>query len=87
MNLMDYSLLVGIHDIDKAEEELNASVESEENGVDEEGNYPPASFTELVHWILLHQDNFYVCGCILQLDHPLSSALHNYEAEKETDLT
>ena len=32
---MDYSLLVGIHDIDKAEEELNASVESEENGVEE----------------------------------------------------
>ena len=33
---MDYSLLVGIHDIDKAEQELNDSLESEENGVDED---------------------------------------------------
>ncbi len=32
---MDYSLLVGIHDTERAEEELNASVESEENGVEE----------------------------------------------------
>lgn len=39
---MDYSLLVGIHDTDRAEEDLNASVESEENGVEEEGATRPA---------------------------------------------
>ena len=33
---MDYSLLIGIHDIDRAEQELNDSVESEENGVEED---------------------------------------------------
>ena len=33
---MDYSLLVGIHDIERAEQELNDSVESEENGFDED---------------------------------------------------
>ena len=33
---MDYSLLVGIHDVEKAEQELNNSLESEENGVDED---------------------------------------------------
>lgn len=33
---MDYSLLVGIHDMDKAEDEMNESVESEENGVEED---------------------------------------------------
>ena len=35
LNLMDYSLLVGIHDMDKAEDELEDSVE-EENGAIEE---------------------------------------------------
>ena len=33
---MDYSLLVGIHDIDRAEQELNESYEEEENGAVEE---------------------------------------------------
>lgn len=33
---MDYSLLVGIHDMDRAEQELNDSVESEENGYEDD---------------------------------------------------
>lgn len=34
---MDYSLLVGIHDVERAEQELNESYEEEENGaVDED---------------------------------------------------
>ena len=35
---MDYSLLVGIHDKDRAEEEQNESVNVDENGMDEEGD-------------------------------------------------
>lgn len=36
LNLMDYSFLLGIHDRDRAEEELNESLENEENGCEEE---------------------------------------------------
>ncbi|ELU08768.1 hypothetical protein CAPTEDRAFT_144687 [Capitella teleta] len=50
-NLMDYSLLVGIHDVDRAEQELNESGDDEENGCEEEedeeeaegGGSPPDS--------------------------------------------
>ena len=51
MNLMDYSLLVGIHDVERAQEELlEESMENEENGVEEDddsggsgGNREPAT--------------------------------------------
>ena len=39
LNLMDYSLLIGIHDRDRtAEEELSESLTANENGMDEEGD-------------------------------------------------
>ncbi|XP_070565238.1 phosphatidylinositol 5-phosphate 4-kinase type-2 alpha-like isoform X2 [Ptychodera flava] len=36
LKLMDYSLLVGIHDVEKAEQEMAEDMEVESNGVDEE---------------------------------------------------
>ncbi|KAK2188165.1 hypothetical protein NP493_142g01024 [Ridgeia piscesae] len=38
LNLMDYSLLVGIHDKDRAEEEQTEAVNVDENGMDDEGD-------------------------------------------------
>ena len=36
LNLMDYSLLVGIHDFDRPDPQVNDPFDSEENGVDDE---------------------------------------------------